>query len=74
MYSLYSTHIYFTAEMYEVVLYTDDVQLLSQIDFFYMTSVPTINQINMYILYLLNTDDFNYTIKTLSLCMYVLIS
>jgi hypothetical protein len=36
-----------------------------------MTSVPTINQTNKYILYLLNTDDFNYTIKTLSLCMYV---
>ena len=30
----------------------------------------TINQTNRYILYLLNTDDINYTIKTLSLCMY----
>jgi hypothetical protein len=38
---------------------------------FYMTSVPTKNQTNKYILYLLNTDDFNYTIKTLSLCMCV---
>ena len=36
-----------------------------------MTSVPTINQTNRYILYLLNTEDFNYTIKTLSLRMYV---
>jgi hypothetical protein len=35
--------------------------------FFYMTSVATINQTTRYILYLLNADDFNYTIKTLSL-------
>ena len=28
-------------------------------------------QTNRYILYLLNTDDFNYTTKILSLCMYV---
>ena len=32
--------------------------------------IPTINQTNRYILYLLNTDDMNYTIKTLSSCMY----
>ena len=53
---------------YEVVLYTDDVQLLYQI-YFYMTSVP-INQTNMYILFSLNTDDINFANKTLSLCMY----
>ena len=34
--------------------------------------IPTINQTNRFILYLLNTDDMNYTINTLSLCMYVL--
>ena len=31
--------------------------------YLYMTSVPTINQTNRYILYLLNTDEINYTIK-----------
>ena len=55
---------------YEVVLYTDDLQLLYPI-YFYMTSVPITNQTNRYTFYLLNTDDINYTIKTLSLCMYV---
>ena len=50
------------------VLYSDDVQLLYQIYFYYMTSLPIfINQTKMYIFYLLNFDDINY----LSLCMYV---
>ncbi len=35
--------------------------------------IPTTNQTNRYVLYLLNTDDINYTIKTLSVCMYVCI-
>ena len=54
---------------YEVVLYSDDdVQLLYQIYFYYMTSLPIfINQTKRYIFYLLNFDDINY----LSLCMYV---
>ena len=45
-----------------MVLYTDDVQLLYQI-YFYMTSVPIINQTNRYILSLLNTDAINYTMN-----------
>ena len=62
VYSLYSTSTIYTS-CYEVVLYTDDVQLLYQ-NYFYMTRVPIMNQTNRYILYLLNTDDINYTMKT----------
>ena len=39
--------------------------------FSYMTSV-SINQTNRFIFYSLNTDDINYAIKTLIVCMYVL--
>ena len=35
-----------------------------------MTSV-SINQTNRFIFYSLNTDDINYAIKTLIVCMYV---
>ena len=53
---------------YEVVLYTDDVQLL------YLWSIL----IGTYYYFLLNTDDIKYTIKThqdlkfMYVCMYVL--
>ena len=56
-----------------MVLYTDDVQLLYQIDF-YMTSVPIINQTNRYILTLLNTDDINYTMNEDLKFMYLCVS
>ena len=36
-----------------------------------MTSVPIINQTNRYILYLLTTDDINYTVNEDLKFMYV---
>jgi hypothetical protein len=49
-------HIYITAEMYGVVLYTDDVQLLHG-SFLYMTSVPIHQRIGTQFFLSLNTDE-----------------
>ena len=68
VYSLYSTHILHSQpKCYEVVLYTDDVQLPPTDRYYYMTSVPIINQTNRYIFYLL----YHQVLKCMYICMYV---
>ena len=69
-------HIYITAEMYGVVLYTDDVQLLHG-SFLYMTSVPIHQRIGTQYFLSLNTDEvwqrtrLKYMYVFIYICMYV---
>ncbi len=65
-------HIYITAEMYGVVLYTDDVQLLHG-SFLYMTSVPIHQRIGTQYFLSLNTDEVwqRTRLKYMYACTYV---